>query len=79
MPEAGRRDVYIEKLGHIFANSALTVLPIVDGVSPAAAALTQIIKQAQAISGANIPVTEVTVGISGDIIGERASRYRGLV
>jgi hypothetical protein len=39
---------------------------------PCCGSLTQIIEQALAISNANIPVTEVTMGISGDIIiGEK--------
>jgi hypothetical protein len=38
---------------------------------PCCGGLTQIIKQALAISGTNIPVAEVTVGISGDIIEGR--------
>jgi hypothetical protein len=70
-PKLDDANVYVEKLGHIFANSGVKSITIVRMEVPCCGGLTQIIKQALAISGANIPVTEVTVGISGDIIGER--------
>ena len=70
-PKLDDANVYVEKLGHIFANSGINSITIVRMEVPCCGGLTQIIKQALAISGANIPVTEVTVGISGDIIGER--------
>ena len=70
-PKLDDANVYVEKLGHIFANSGINSITIVRMEVPCCGGLTQIIKQALAISGANIPVTEVTIGISGDIIGER--------
>jgi hypothetical protein len=70
-PKLDDANVYVEKLGQIFANSGVNSITIVRMEVPCCGGLTQIIKQALAISGANIPVTEVTVGISGDIIGER--------
>jgi ferredoxin len=70
-PKLDDANVYVEKLGHIFANSGINSITIVRMEVPCCGGLTQIIKQALAISGANIPVMEVTVGISGDIIGER--------
>jgi hypothetical protein len=70
-PKLDNANVYIEKLGQIFANSGIKSITIVRMEVPCCGGLTQIIKQALAISGANIPVTEVTIGISGDIIGER--------
>ena len=70
-PKLDDANVYVEKLGHIFANSGVKSITIVRMEVPCCGGLTQIIKQALVISRANIPVTEVTVGISGDIIGER--------
>ena len=70
-PKLDDANVYVEKLGQIFANSGVNSVTIVRMEVPCCGGLTQIIKQALAISGANIPVTEVTVGISGEIIGER--------
>jgi ferredoxin len=70
-PKLDNANVYIEKLGHIFANSGVKSVTIVRMEVPCCGGLTQIIKQALVISGANIPVTEFTVGISGDIIGEQ--------
>ncbi len=70
-PKLDDANVYVEKLGHIFANSGINSITIVRMEVPCCGGLTQIIKQALAISGANIPVMEVTVGISGNIIGER--------
>ena len=70
-PKLDDANVYVEKLGHIFANSGINSITIVRMEVPCCGGLTQIIKQALAISGANIPVMEVTVGISGDIIGEQ--------
>jgi Pyruvate/2-oxoacid:ferredoxin oxidoreductase delta subunit len=70
-PKLDNTNVYVEKLGQIFANSGVKSITIVRMEVPCCGGLTQIIKQALAISRANIPVTEVTVGISGDIIGER--------
>ena len=70
-PKLDDANVHVEKLGHIFANSGINSITIVRMEVPCCGGLTQIIKQALAISGANIPVMEVTVGISGDIIGER--------
>jgi Pyruvate/2-oxoacid:ferredoxin oxidoreductase delta subunit len=70
-PKLDNANVYVEKLGHIFANSGVKSITIVRMEVPCCGGLTQIIKQALAISGANIPVTEVTIGISGDIIGDR--------
>ena len=70
-PKLDKANVYVEKLGHIFANSGVKSVTIVRMEVPCCGGLTQIIKQALAISGANIPVTEFTVGISGDIIGEQ--------
>jgi hypothetical protein len=70
-PKLDDANVYIEKLGQIFATSGIKSVTIVRMEVPCCGGLTQIIKQALATSGANIPVTEVTVGISGDIIGGR--------
>ena len=70
-PKLDDANVYVKKLAHIFANSGVNSITIIRMEVPCCGGLTQIIKQALAISGANIPVTEVTVGISGDIIGER--------
>ena len=70
-PKLDNANVYVEKLGQIFANSGVNSITIVRMEVPCCGGLTQIIKQALAISGANIPVTEVTIGISGDIIGDR--------
>ena len=70
-PKLDDANVYVKKLAQIFANSGINSVTIVRMEVPCCGGLTQIIKQALAISGANIPVTEVTVGISGDIIGER--------
>ena len=70
-PKLDDANVYVEKLGQIFANSGVKSITIVRMEVPCCGGLTQIIKQALATSGANIPVTEVTVGISGDIIGGR--------
>jgi ferredoxin len=70
-PKLDDANVYVEKLGQIFANSGVKSITIVHMEVPCCGGLTQIIKQALTISGAKIPVTEVTVGISGDIIGER--------
>jgi Pyruvate/2-oxoacid:ferredoxin oxidoreductase delta subunit len=69
-PKLDDANVYVEKLGQIFAHSGVKSITIIRMEVPCCGGLTQIIKQALAISGANIPVTEVTVGISGDIIGE---------
>jgi Pyruvate/2-oxoacid:ferredoxin oxidoreductase delta subunit len=70
-PKLDNANVYVEKLGQIFASSGINSVTIVRMEVPCCGGLTQIIKQALAISGAKIPVTEVTVRISGDIIGER--------
>ena len=70
-PKLDDANVYVEKLGQIFANSGVKSVTIVRMEVPCCGGLTQIIKQALAISGAKIPVTEVTVGISGEIVGER--------
>jgi ferredoxin len=70
-PKLDDANVYVEKLGQIFANSGVKSITIVRMEVPCCGGVTQIIKQALAISGAKIPVTEVTVGISGDIIGGR--------
>ena len=70
-PKLDDPNVYVEKLAHIFADSGVKSVTIVRMEVPCCGGLTQIIKKALAISGANIPVTEVTIGISGDIIGGR--------
>ena len=70
-PKLDDANVYVKKLAQIFADSGINSITIVRMEVPCCGGLTQIIKQALVISGANIPVTEVTVGISGDIIGER--------
>jgi Pyruvate/2-oxoacid:ferredoxin oxidoreductase delta subunit len=70
-PKLDDANVYVEKLGQIFTHSGIKSITIVRMEVPCCGGLTQIIKQALAISGAKIPVTEVTVGISGDIIGGR--------
>ncbi len=70
-PKLDDANVYVKKLAQIFANSGFNSITIVRMEVPCCGSLTQIVKQALAISGANIPITEVTVGISGDIIGER--------
>jgi ferredoxin len=70
-PKLDDANVYVEKLGQIFANSGISSITIVRMEVPCCGGLTQIIRQALALSGANIPVAEVTIGISGDIIGER--------
>jgi ferredoxin len=70
-PKLDDANVYVEKLGQIFTNSGVKSVTIVRMEVPCCGGLTQIIKQALAISGANIPVREVTIGISGNIIGER--------
>jgi ferredoxin len=70
-PKLDDANVYVEKLGHIFANSGVNSVTVIRMEVPCCGGLTQIIKRALAISNANIPVTEVTVGISGDIIGEK--------
>jgi ferredoxin len=70
-PKLDDANVYVEKLGQIFAKSGINSVTIVRMEVPCCGGLTQIITQALAISGANIPVAEVTIGISGDIIGKR--------
>jgi Pyruvate/2-oxoacid:ferredoxin oxidoreductase delta subunit len=70
-PKLDDANVYVEKLGQIFANSGVKSITIVRMEVPCCGGLTQIIKQALAISGTKIPVTEVTVGISGEIIEGR--------
>jgi len=70
-PKLDNANVYVEKLGQIFVNSGIKSVTIVRMEVPCCGGLTQIIKHALAISGANIPVTEVTIGISGEIIAER--------
>ena len=70
-PKLDDANVYVDKLGHIFANSGVNSVTVIRMEVPCCGGLTQIIKRALAISNANIPVTEVTVGISGDIIGEK--------
>jgi Pyruvate/2-oxoacid:ferredoxin oxidoreductase delta subunit len=70
-PKLDDANVYAGKLGQIFANSGIKSVTIVRMEVPCCGGLTQIIKQALAVSGANIPVTEVTIGISGNIFGER--------
>jgi ferredoxin len=70
-PKLDNANVYVEKLGQIFANSGVKSITIVRMEVPCCGGLTQIIKQALATSGANIPVAEVTIGISGDIIEGR--------
>lgn len=70
-PKLDDANVYVEKLSQIFAHSGIKSITIVRMEVPCCGGLTNIIKQALAISGANIPVAEVTVGISGNIIGGR--------
>jgi len=70
-PKLDDANVYVEKLGQIFANSGVKSITIIRMEVPCCGGLTQIIKKALATSGANIPVAEVTIGISGDIIGEQ--------
>ncbi len=70
-PKLDEADAYIDKFGQIFASAGIRSITIARMEVPCCGGLSHIVKEALATSGADIPVTEVTVGISGDIIGER--------
>ncbi len=62
---------YVAKLSQMFAHAGIRSLTIMKMEVPCCSGISQIAMAALQHSGADIPVTEVTIGIRGDILEER--------
>lgn len=66
-PKLDDGDLYIEKLAEIFKFNNLKSLTVAHMEVPCCFGLNHIVSEALKLSGMKIPLTEVTIGIQGDI------------
>ncbi len=71
-PKLDRTDPYAEKLGGILSEPSIPKVIIVRMEVPCCGGLTMIVREAAQLSGrSDLVVEEVTVGVSGDILGTK--------
>lgn len=70
-PKLDRQEGYREKLVALFAGSAPASVTVVRMEVPCCSGLTRLVVEARDESGSGLPVTEVTVGLSGEVIAEK--------
>ncbi|MBI4025749.1 MAG: 4Fe-4S binding protein [Verrucomicrobia bacterium] len=66
-PKLDDSEPYLSKLTDMFAEAHLRSLTIVHMTVPCCHGLSHIVRQAMGAAGADVPVTEVTIGIEGNI------------
>lgn len=62
---------YVEKFTEIFSNMAVKTVTCLRMEVPCCGGMTAVLKEAIKRSGKGIPLTEVIIGIKGDLLGER--------
>lgn len=66
-PKLDEADIYIEKLSELFKLNNLKSVTVAHMEVPCCFGLNQIVSEAMKLSGKEIPVKEITIGIQGDI------------
>jgi hypothetical protein len=66
-PKLDDADLYIEKLSEIFKNNNLKSVTVAHMEVPCCFGLNHIVSEAIRLSGAKIPVKEITIGIQGQM------------
>ncbi len=62
---------YVEKFTEIFSNMSVKTVTCLRMEVPCCGGMTAVLREAIKRSGKNIPLTEVVIGIKGNLIGER--------
>jgi ferredoxin len=71
-PKLDEPDFYVEKLAAILRESGVRSLTVVHMEVPCCHALTRIARAAVSASGREVPLSDVTVGIGGEVVEEEA-------
>ena len=72
-PKLDDNRFYLEKLTEIFRSSTIRSVTVVRMEVPCCGGIVMAAKQALAASGKDIPLTEITIGIKGEVREEKAS------
>jgi Pyruvate/2-oxoacid:ferredoxin oxidoreductase delta subunit len=72
-PKLDDADYYVDKLASIIRDNDLAGVTTVHMEVPCCFGLNKIVSEAVAKSGQHVPVREVTIGIQGDVVGDRQS------
>lgn len=67
-PKLDDAEFYVEKLAEIFKNASINSITIVHMEVPCCSGLSRIARKALALSGKDIPINDVTIGISGEVL-----------
>jgi len=70
-PKLDNAQSYIEKFTEIFSNIPVKTVTCLRMEVPCCGGMTVILREAINRSGKNIPLTEITVGVKGDVLGEK--------
>lgn len=70
-PKLDEQEGYMEKLTALFANAGMRSITVARLEVPCCAGLTRLVLAARAMAGSELPVTEVTIGLKGDIVAEK--------
>lgn len=70
-PKLDDTEFYIEKLSEIFKNASPNSITIVHMEVPCCSGLIRIANKALALSGKNVPINDVSISISGEILEEK--------
>jgi hypothetical protein len=62
---------YVEKFAEIFSNMTVKTVTCLRMEVPCCGGMTAILREAIKRSGKDIPLTEVVIGVKGDLLGER--------
>ncbi len=63
---------YVEKFTEIFSNIPIKSVSCLRMEVPCCGGMTAVLKEAINRSGKNIPLTETTIGVKGDLLGEKS-------
>lgn len=70
-PKLDNAQFYVEKFTEIFSTIDIKGVTCLRMEVPCCGGMTAVLKEAINRSGKNIPLAEITVGVKGDLIGER--------
>ena len=70
-PKFDDGQAYVDKFAEIFQKAVIKSVTVLDMEVPCCSALPAMVKKGMELSGKNIPLEEVTIGVRGDILRRR--------